>query len=167
MSRCSKKEESVLMKRTGLGQQRKCVIKTNNNGDIVGQQHAQQLDLLGSVYNEAPQAVWQSAATRALEVNALLMAAVVGEQRRAEQDCNSIDRDDGDVEMDTDDDDEREAVDDSNDFDKSESSDEEEDKDVDDEDDDEEDDEDEKDEKDSECEKAARGRSRLPASRRK
>lgn len=159
------------MKRTGLGQQRKCVIKTNNNGDIVGQHHAQQLDLLGSVYNEAPQAVWQSAATRALEVNALLMAAVVGEQRRAEQDSNSIDRDDGDVEMDPDDDDEREAVDDSNDFEESESSDEEEDKDVNDEEDDEEgdedDDEDEKDEKDSECEKAARGRSRLPASRRK
>jgi hypothetical protein len=65
---------------------------TTTNGDIVGQQHAQQLDLLRSVYTEAPQAVWQSAATRALEVNALLMAAVVGEQRRAEQERDAIER---------------------------------------------------------------------------
>jgi hypothetical protein len=75
---------NLLMKRTGRGQ-RTCVVATNNNGDIAGQHHAQQRELLGSMYNEAPQAVWQSAATRALEVNALLMAAVVGEQQRAAQ----------------------------------------------------------------------------------
>lgn len=62
------------------------------NGDIVGRQHAQQLELLRSVYNEAPETVWQGAATRALEVNALLMAAVVGEQQRTVQDRNGCGR---------------------------------------------------------------------------
>lgn len=159
------------MKRTGRGrQQRKCAVATKDNGDIVGQHHAQQLDLLGSMYNEAPQAVWQSAATRALEVNALLMAAVVGEQRRVEQDRSFANRshdaeeeNDSDVEMDTEEEDEEEdadndrpVVDESNDFDESkEDSDEEEE--VDDKDDDAE----------EEDDSARRGRSRRPAASRK
>ena len=42
----------------------------------------QRIESLVSVYHTAPEALWQTAATRALEVNALLLAAVVGEQHR-------------------------------------------------------------------------------------
>ena len=42
----------------------------------------QRIESLVSVYHTAPEALWQTAATRALEVNALLLAAVVGEQQQ-------------------------------------------------------------------------------------